>query len=99
MRGVWCAGACWGGVIVWGAETTRGGVREVGTCGAGANCGAAEAGAGMLGAGTGEAIGRLICSLAVLWSSSWPMTRVVKTLSMATALTTMTSRYLFDCAQ
>jgi hypothetical protein len=86
-------------MMIWGAEVTRGGVREVGTCGAGAHCGGAEAGAGMLGAGTGEAIGRLICSFAALWSCCWPMTRVVNTLSMATALTTMTRRCLFDCAQ
>lgn len=30
--------------MIWGAEVTRGAVREVATCGAGTNCGAAEAG-------------------------------------------------------
>ena len=85
--------------MIWGAEATRGAVGEVATWGAGPHGGAVEAGGEMLGAGTGEAMGRLACLFVVLWSCCWLMTRVVKTLSMATALATMTSRYLFDCVQ
>jgi len=99
VRRLWRAGACWGAVMIWGAEATRGAVGEVATSGAGAHRGGAEVGGGMRGAGTGEAMGGLGCLFVVLWSCCWPMTKVVKTPSMATALATTTNRYLFDCAQ
>jgi hypothetical protein len=85
--------------MIGGVEVTRGGVRGVGSCGAGVSCGVAEAGAGMLAEKTGGVVGRLTCSFGVLWWCRWWMTRVVKIPSMAIALATMISRYLFDCAQ
>jgi len=78
--------------MICGVEATRDGVRGV------ASCGAAGASGGMLGTGVGAA-GRLTCPCAVPSSCRWWMTRAVNAPSMATALATMISRYLFDCTQ
>ena len=76
--------------MIGGAEVIRAGVV---ICGAGVNCGGAEAGM------RGTVVGTLAGPVRVFWSCCCSTTRVVKTLSRATALVAMTSRYFFDCVQ
>ena len=86
--------------MIRGAETTSAGANEVVlACGAGVSGGTAAADAGPRAAGTGVAGGRLTGPLIVLWLCCWWRTRVVKAASMATAVTTMASKNLFDGAQ